>query len=325
MKIAILGVGAYAIALSKVFNKNKENNVCMWAKFKDEADVVMTQRENPGVLPGVKIDEDIEITRDLAHCMENAKIVVLAVPAGAVRQVSEEVSFHAKKDQILVVVSKGIEPRTNLFMSDIVYQATKNENICMLAGPSFAIEIANGSKTGFNIAGPNPDATKIVKEAFENGGLVVVTCDDIIGIEVASSMKNVFAIFMGMLDGMDMLESYKSSCLAVLVRDLGDAIVALGGKRETIFTYAGLGDMLLTCMSPKSRNFTFGQHIGKGLSMEEAFNTMAVKTVEGIYTLGTITELMEEKHFHIKSLEVLYGILYNGDSKDDILEKIRME
>ena len=115
MKIAILGVGAYAIALSKVFNKNKENNVCMWAKFKDEADVVMTQRENPGVLPGVKIDEDIEITRDLAHCMENAKIVVLAVPAGAVRQVSEEVSFHAKKDQILVVVSKGIEPRTNLF------------------------------------------------------------------------------------------------------------------------------------------------------------------------------------------------------------------
>ena len=83
--------------------------------------------------------------------------------------------------------------------------------------------------------------------------------------------------------------------------------------------------MLLTCMSPKSRNFTFGQYIGKGLTMEEAFNTMAVKTVEGIYTLGTITELMEQKKFHIKSLEVLYGILYNGDSMDDILEKIRME
>ena len=308
MKIAILGVGAYAIALSKVFNKNKENTVSMWAKFRDEADIVMTKRE-----------------RDLQKCMEDAKIVVLAVPAGAVRQVSEEVSFHARKDQILVVVSKGIEPRTNMFMSDIVYQATKNKNICMLAGPSFAIEIANGSKTGFNVASSNPEAAKIVKEAFENGGLVVAECDDIIGIEVASSMKNVFAIFMGMLDGMEMLESYKSSCLAVLVKDLGDAIEYLGGKRKTIFTYAGLGDMLLTCMSPKSRNFTFGQYIGKGLSMEEAFNTMSVKTVEGIYTLGTITELMEQKNFNIKSLEVLYGILYNGDSKDNILEKIRME
>ncbi len=325
MKIAILGVGAYAIALSKVFNKNKENTVSMWTKFRDEADVVMTQRENPGVLPGVKIDEDIEITRDLQHCMEGAKIVVLAVPAGAVRQVSEEVSFHAKKEQILVVVSKGIEPRTNMFMSDIVYQATKNKNICMLAGPSFAIEIANGSKTGFNVAGSNPEATKIVKEAFENDGLVVTQWDDIIGIEVASSMKNVFAIFMGMLDGMGQPESYKSSCLVALIKDLETAIKALGGKGETIFTYAGLGDMLLTCMSPKSRNYTFGMYIGQGYTMEEAFNTMSVKTVEGIYTLGTITDLMEEKNFKIRSLEILHGILYNGDSKDNLIEKIRME
>jgi len=325
MKIAILGVGAYAIALSKVFNKNEKNKVWMWAKFKEEADVVMSKRENPGVLPGVKIDEDITITRDLAECMKRAKIVVLAVPAGAVRQVSEEVSFHVKKDQILVVVSKGIEPGTNMFMSDIVYQFTKSDNICMLAGPSFAIEIANGAKTGFNIAGSNQEATTIVKEAFENGGLIVSICDDIVGIEVASSLKNVFAIFMGMLDGMNMLESYKSSCLAIFVKDLRDAIEALGGNKDTIFTYAGLGDMLLTCMSPKSRNFTFGQYIGKGYTMEEAFNVMSVKTVEGIYTLGTITDLMNQKNFHIKSLEVLHGILYNGDSKDNILSKIRME
>ena len=142
MKIAILGVGAYAIALAKVFNKNENNEVMMWAKFKEEAKVVMEKRENPGVLPGVKIPDRIKITMNLASCMEDASIVVLAVPAAAVRQVSEEVAVYANKDQILCVVSKGIEPKTNMFMSEILYEATENENICMISGPSFAIEIA---------------------------------------------------------------------------------------------------------------------------------------------------------------------------------------
>ena len=323
MKIAILGVGAYAIALARVFNKNKDNQVMMWAKFKEEAKVVMEKRENAGVLPGVKIPNDIKITMNLGACMEDASIVILAVPASAVRAVSEEVAVYATKEQILCVVSKGIEPKTNMFMSEILYEATKNKNICMISGPSFAIEIANDSKTGFNVASNNIKAAQIVKEQFENG-LVVSVCDDIIGVQVAASIKNVFAIFMGMLNGMDMKDSYKASCLACLVRDLGDTIVALGGKRETIFTFAGLGDMLLTCMSSKSRNFTFGTYVGRGYSMQEAFETMSVKTVEGIYTLSTITDLMEKKKFKIKSLEVLYDILYNNAPKEDLLDKIRM-
>lgn len=323
MKIAILGVGAYAIALARVFNKNENNEVMMWAKFKEEAKVVMNQRENPSVLPNVKIPDRVKITMNLASCMEDASIVILAVPAGAVRQVSEEVAVYATKEQILCVVSKGIEPKTNMFMSQILYQATKNENICMISGPSFASEIARDSKTGFNVASSNIKAAKTVKEQFENG-LVVSVCDDIIGVQVAASIKNVFAIFMGMLNGMDMPDSYKASCLACLVRDLGEVIVALGGKRETIFTYAGLGDMLLTCMSSKSRNFTFGTYVGRGYTMQEAFETMEVKTVEGIYTLGTITDLIDNKNIKIKSLSLLYGILYNNESKEDILDKIRM-
>ncbi len=322
MKIAILGVGAYAIALAKVFNKNENNQVMMWAKFKEEAKIVMEKRENAGVLPGVKIPDDIKITMNLASCMEDASIVILAVPAAAVRQVSEEVAVYATKEQILCVVSKGIEPKTNMFMSEILYEATKNENICMISGPSFAIEIANDAKTGFNVASNNIEAAKTVKEQFENG-IVVGTCDDIIGVQVAASIKNVFAIFMGMLNGMDKKDSYKASCLACLVRDLGDTIVALGGKRETIFTYAGLGDMLLTCMSSKSRNFTFGTYIGRGYSMQDAFETMSVKTVEGIYTLSTITDLMNKKGFSVKSLEVLYGILYNNDLKDNACKKYK--
>ena len=323
MKIAILGVGAYAIALARIFNKNKDNQIMMWSKFRDETDVVVKNRENPSVLPGVKIPDEIEITMNLSKCMKDASIVILAVPTAAVRQVSEEVAMYVKKEQIICVVSKGIEPKTNLLMSQILYKATKNKNICMISGPSFAIEIANGAKTGFDIASDNIEVAKIVKEQFENG-IVVNVCDDIIGVQVSSALKNVFAIFMGMLNGMEMSDSYKASCLACLVKDLGDVIVSLGGKRETIFTFAGLGDMLLTCMSQKSRNFTFGTYIGKGYTMSEAFEEMSVKTVEGVHTLGTITDLMKERKFNIKSLEVLHGILYNNDNKEDLLDKIRI-
>lgn len=323
MKIAILGVGAYAIALATVFNKNENNEVMMWAKFKEEADIVISQRENPRVLPGIKIPDRVAITRDLRECMENAEVIVLGVPAGAVRQVSEEVAVYYKPEQILCVISKGIEPKTNMLMSEIVYAATKSDKICMIAGPSFAVEIAQGSKTGYNIACENIEIAKLVRDQFENG-LIVSVSNDLIGVQVAAAIKNVFAIFMGMLHGMGALDSYKASCLACLVRDLGEIIKNLGGDRETIFTYAGLGDMLLTCMSEKSRNFRFGMLVGQGKSMDEAFEEMSVKTVEGIFTLGTIVDIMNKKNFEIKSLRVLYGILYNNEDKDNLLDKIRM-
>ena len=131
MKISILGMGAYGIALSKVFYEN-DNKVSMWTKFKDEEDIVKLKRENINLFPGVKIPRQIEITSDLKKCVENAKIIVIAVPMNAVRDVCKELSGLIAKDQIICIASKGIETETNKFMSDVVYEETNSENICML-------------------------------------------------------------------------------------------------------------------------------------------------------------------------------------------------
>ncbi len=132
MKIAILGVGAYGIALAKVFFKN-DNKVSMWSKFKEETDSILLNRENKRVLPGIKIPKDIEITSDLKACVDRAKIIVLAVPTNAVRDVAKELSLVLKEDQIICLVSKGIEKSTNKLLSEVVYEETKSEKICMLS------------------------------------------------------------------------------------------------------------------------------------------------------------------------------------------------
>ena len=322
MKISILGMGAYGIALSKVFYEN-DNKVSMWTKFKDEEDIVKLKRENINLFPGVKIPRQIEITSDLKKCVENAKIIVIAVPMNAVRDVCKELSGLIAKDQIICIASKGIETETNKFMSDVVYEETNSENICMLSGPSFAIELVKDNEIGFTVASESSIARTAVKICLENPQITVSLSRDIIGAQVASSVKNVFAIALGMLDGMKKSDSTRASLFTVLSNDLRIIIEIFGGKSQTIFTYAGIGDLFLTCLSSKSRNYTFGKYIGQGLGKEEALDKMSIKTVEGLYTLHSLKKILDKKEIEIKSINTIYDIVFENCKVDNLLNCIR--
>lgn len=322
MKIAILGVGAYGLALAKVFNTNKVD-VTSWTKFKEEFDLVNLKRENPGILPGVKVPEEIVITTDLNEAILNAKVIILAVPMKAVRSVARELKDIIDDDQILCIVSKGIEQETNKLMSEVVFEETNHENICMISGPSFAKEIAHGGSTGFVVASPLEESCEILKSCLENENIVVTTTKDLIGVQVASACKNVFAILMGYIDSMDLSDSTRASVLTILINDLRLIIEILGGKQRTVFTFAGIGDMLLTCMSSKSRNYTFGNYLGQGLNMNDAFDKMETTTVEGIYTLKSLMKMLEDKEVEVKSIKLLYNIIYNNVKIENVLKDIK--
>ena len=322
MKIAILGVGAYGLALAKVFYSNKID-VTSWTKFKEEYELVNLKRENPGILPGVKVPDEIKITTDLSEAIKDAKVIILAVPMKAVRSVARELKEIINDEQILCIVSKGIEQETNKLMSEVVFEETNHENICMISGPSFAKEIAHGGSTGFVVASPIEESCDILKSCLENDNIVVTTTKDLIGVQVASACKNVFAILTGYVDSMGFSDSTRASILTILVNDLRLIIEILGGKQRTVFTFAGIGDMLLTCMSPKSRNYTFGNYLGQGLSMQDAFDKMETTTVEGIYTLKSLTKMLEEKEVEVKSVKLLYDIIYNNIKVENILKDIK--
>lgn len=322
MKIAILGVGAYGLALAKVFNSNGVD-VTSWTKFKEEFDIVNLKRENPGILPGVKVPEEITITTDLNEAVLNAKVIILAVPMKVVRSISRELKSIISDDQIICIVSKGIEQDTNKLMHEVVFEETNHGNICMISGPSFAKEIAHGSSTGFVVASYNETSAMVLKSCLEDDNIVVTTTIDLIGVEVASACKNVFAILMGYIESMKVSDSTKASVLTLLVNDLRFIIEIMGGKYRTVFTFAGIGDMLLTCMSPKSRNYTFGTYLGQGLSIKEIFEKMETTTVEGIYTLESLRKMLEEKEVEVKSVNLLYDIIYNNAKIENVLRDIK--
>lgn len=322
MKITIIGLGAYGIALARVFHEN-DNRVVMYTKFKDEADIVSLKRENINVFKGVKIPKEIEISTDLEQSLENSKIIVLAVPMNAVRTVSSEISKYLTEDQVVCIVSKGIEPNTNKLMSQVVFEETESENICMISGPSFAIETYADNEIGLIVASESLSAQATVKVCLENSRISVNVTKDIIGVQLAATTKNIFAIILGMLDGMKKSDSTRAAILTCLVNDMRMVIELLGGKSQTAFTYAGLGDILLTCMSSKSRNYTFGKYLGEGLSKDEALKKMKTKTVEGLYSLKSIYDMLKDIEVEIKSIEMIYNVIFENIKVDNVLRYIK--
>lgn len=321
MKVSVLGLGAYAIALAKVLNEN-ENNVSMWTKFKEEADVVKLKKENKAVLPGVKIPKDVKIFTDLKECIKDSDIIIIAVPTSAVRDVSKALAEVISEKQIICVAAKGIEIDSNMLMTEVVREEIKTDNICVISGPSFAIELATGKEIGFMLASKKKSINLFVKVCLENKNVKIETTTDVIGVQVAGAVKNVFAIIMGMLDGMEKSDSTRAAVLTRLVDDLRFTIEMLGGKPNTVFTYAGIGDMLLTCMSAKSRNYTFGKNIGKGMTPCKALEEMSVKTVEGLYTLDSIYSILKEREIEVKSIKTLYGIVHGNMRVENVLNEI---
>lgn len=321
MKVAILGMGAYGIALSKIFYKN-ENDVSIWTKFRDELDSVKLKRENSAVLPGVKIPKEIELTCDMTKCINKADIIVVAIPMNALREVLKELNEVVQKEQVICMVTKGIESQTGKFVFDIASEELENKNICMLSGPSIANEIASSSVVGMSVASLSNYSNLTLKVCLENNEFIISTTDDVVGVQVASSIKNVFAILCGYMNGRKFPDSLKAAVLSKLIADMRSLIVYFGGKEETLFSYAGLGDMLLTCMSNKSRNYTFGTLIGEGATPNVALKNMQVKTVEGLATLEILYKVLQEKNVKIKSIETLYNIVYKGIKVENILKNI---
>lgn len=320
MKITILGAGAYGIALATVLHDNN-HKIKMWTRFEEEVNTLLEKGQNERLLPGVMIPKEIEILSNIEEAIKDAEIIVFSIPMNAVREVSRLIYKYLEEDQIICLVTKGIEVGSGKRMSEVVYDECDAKNICMLSGPSFAIEMANKCELGLVAASNNMDVCYKVKEAFENDHVIISISEDLAGTEILAGAKNIFAIIMGMLQ--EKSDSTKATMLTKLLDDLRLICEVLGGKSRSIFTYAGLGDFLLTCMNTKSRNYTFGTYIGKGYTKEKAFEAMGLSTVEGLYSLDSVHTLLEEKMVSIKSIDILYDILYHKGNKEEILKCLK--
>lgn len=316
MKVAILGTGAYGLALGyTMYNNNQE--VHMWTKFEQERDLLINTRKNEKLLPNFTIPEEIKFSCNMEEVVKDAKLIVLAVPAPFIDDISKELSKYIK-DQHILIASKGIENDTCLFLNNVVENYIKTDNIGVISGPSFAVDIIEKMPIGLSIASKNKETISLAKKALSNTYFKLRENDDIIGTEVCGAIKNVIAIASGMLSGLNANESTKAMFITESLHDIKEIIDVLGGDKKTILSFAGFGDLLLTCTTKKSRNFSFGYTLVTE-EKEQIDEYIKNHTIEGLYTVKSIHQLLKNKNADIPMISLIYDIILGKKEAKELL------
>lgn len=315
MKIAILGAGALAIAFTKVL-EDKGHEIILWTKFEHEKEDIYHSRENTKLFPGVRIADDIQVTNDLKEAIEGAEVIINVLPFIAVGDIIEVLKPIYNKEQIILSATKGINEETFITSTKLFEEGLNATKLAALSGPSFAIEIANKNQISFMLGSKDSETIDVVTKLLDEDYLNIEVTDDIEGIQLAGGIKNAIAVGSGMLQGLNAADSTKAAYITKGMTDMAKLLVSLGGKKETAYTFAGIGDLLLTCMSSTSRNYTFGNYLGQGFNVEQSFARMDGKTVEGYKVVRVLHKYAAEKNLKLYTIDALYSIIFEkGDNK----------
>ena len=318
MKVTILGTGAYGLALSKILVENK-NDVVMWTTFEVEKKELLETKKS-SKLDGFKLDDNVVITTDLKESIKDSNLIVIAIPTAFVTNVCKELKKYIKPNQHICIASKGIEQDTCLFIHDMIKKQIKTKNIGAISGPSFAVDLVKKVPVGLAVASKSKKTLNIIRDVFSNDHFKLYPTNDIIGIEVCGAVKNIIAIASGMIDGMGYPISTQALLITQSLHDIKVLIHSLGGSKNTILSFAGFGDILLTCTSEKSRNYTLGKLIGSSASKEEIDKYKNEITVEGLYTLKSIYKLINNKKIDIPTINIIYDIVFKDEKIDKLIE-----
>ncbi len=319
MKVTILGAGGWGLALALALDING-HTVSVWSPFEEEIKNLLEKRTNEKLLSGIVIPESIDITSDLQVCATD-DITVIATPSFAVRETAKRIK-EVKDKGIIVNVAKGFEQSTGLRLSEVIAEEFKNADITVLSGPSHAEEVARKIPTMLTVSGKNSDACKKIQEIFSNEFLRVYTNPDIIGVELGGALKNVIAVAAGVCDGMGLGDNSKAALITRGLVEMARLGEKLGAKRSTFSGLTGMGDLIVTCTSPHSRNHRFGELVGKGCAIEEALNS--VGTVEGYFACKSAYSLAQKYKVNTPIIELCHKLLYENYPVEDIVRTLML-
>ena len=316
MKVGVLGAGAFGLALSHILVKNKVT-VEMWTHNEEEVNVLDKKRISKK-LDGYKIPKEIKFSTNLEETVSGKDLIVMAIPAFAFEDVTKQLSKYIKKNQPVLIATKGIQQNTCLFLNDVFAKYLKN-SVAVISGPTFAVDMIKDAPIGFSMATKSHKTEMVIRKCFENSTTKFRRTRDITGIEICGSIKNVMAIASGMLEGMGVTDSTRALFLTESMNDIKELIDALGGKKKSNLSFAGFGDILMTCTSKNSRNFSFGYLIGSGASKEEIDKYLENTTVEGMYTLKSIHKLVRRKKVKMPIINLIHDIIEGKKDKEEML------
>jgi glycerol-3-phosphate dehydrogenase (NAD(P)+) len=326
-RISIFGAGAWGTALAIVLGRKGVHEVRLWAREKEVYDVIASHQVNDIFLPGCPIPKSVSVTTEYELCVQEAEIVVCAVPSQHCRTIFQEIKKYLQPQMLLVSATKGLEQSSLLRMTSVIAEVVGAESgsairVGALSGPSFAKEVAQGDPTAITIASQDFALAQTVQQRFSDASFRVYRNDDVTGVELGGALKNVVAIAAGICDGLGLGHN---SIAALITRGLAEITrlaVACGGREQTMAGLAGLGDLVLTCTGELSRNRSVGVELGRGRKLPEILSNMRGTVAEGIFTTYAAVGLARAHRIEMPITEQMHSILRDGKPPREAIHEL---
>lgn len=314
--IAVVGGGSFGTAVANLLASN-QYPVRLWMRDAQQAQAINQNRKNPRYLKDVRVLEGITATTDLAGVLAECDLIFVALPSTALRAVLTPYA-DVLRGKMLVSTTKGIEAQTFKLMSQILEEIAPHARVGVLSGPNLAREVAAHALTASVVASEDQELCKQVQTVLHGPTFRVYASADRFGVELGGALKNVYAIIAGMAAAMGMGENTKSMLITRALAEMTRFAVKLGANPMTFLGLAGVGDLIVTCTSPKSRNYQVGFALGEGLSLDDAVERLG-EVAEGVNTLKVLKEKSQELDVYMPLVAGLHAILFEGRTLEQIV------
>jgi glycerol-3-phosphate dehydrogenase (NAD(P)+) len=308
MKICVLGAGSWGITLA-YYLKNINYQVKIWSRSTTKSKSLNKNKTFNLLHSKVILQTDVKVMSDIKQSLEDAELVILAVPSHALRNTLILSKDYWPKKAVALSAVKGLEMETHLRMSEIFNQIMPNHEFSVISGPSHAEELAKNIPTALVVASKHLKLAKFIQKKLSSNVLRLYTSSDLIGVELGGAFKNVIAIAAGILDGMRYGDNTKAALITRGLYEMTNLGISLGAQSHTFSGLAGMGDLIVTCISRFSRNRLLGEKIASGITVNQALSQMSA-VAEGVKTSQSTWLFSKEKHVETPIMNEVYSVLY---------------
>lgn len=322
-KITVFGMGSFGTALTNVLAENG-HTVLMWGKNEDSVKELNDHHQNKRYLKDVVLDSRIKATSDIKEAANFTDIYLMALPTKAMREVTSEIDSLIDSKKTFIHVAKGIENDTFKRVSEMIEDSISedhNGGIGVLSGPSHAEEVVIKQPTTVAASSKDEKVSKLIQDLFMNDYLRVYTNNDLVGVELGGALKNIIAVASGIVAGMGYGDNAKAALMTRGLAEISRLGEKLGADPMTFLGLGGIGDLIVTCTSTHSRNYTLGFKLGQGQTMDEALNEMNM-VVEGIYTTNSVYHLAKQQNVDMPITNALYKVLFEDNPVKDSVKDL---